>query len=61
MVHESRENTWMPFFFELINVGMTTVVRSKYCWELNEDAKKRYEQKLKVVHCLKDPCCYLES
>ena len=37
------------------------VVPSKYCWELNEDARKRYEEKLKVTHRLKDPYCYLES
>ena len=40
---------------------MTIVIRSKYCSELKEDAKKRYEEKLKVADCLKDPYCYMES
>ena len=34
---------------------------SKYFSELKEDVKKRYEEKLKVVDCTKDPYCYLES
>ena len=34
---------------------------SKYFSELKEYVKKRYEEKLKVVDCTKDPYCYLES
>ena len=29
--------------------------------DLKEDAKKRYEEKMKTIDCIKDPCCYLES
>ena len=40
---------------------MTAVNYSKYYSELKEDARKRYEEKLKVADCLKDRYCYLES
>lgn len=35
---------------------------SKYFSDLKEaDAKKRYEEKMKIADCIKDPYCYLES
>ena len=34
---------------------------SKYFSDLTEDAKKRYDEKIEIVDCTKDPYCYLES
>ena len=34
---------------------------AKYFLELKEDAKKRYENKMKIADRTKHPCCYLES
>ena len=37
-----------------------TLEHSKYYSELKEDAKKRYDDKLKISDCLRDPYCYLD-
>jgi len=34
---------------------------SQYFSELKNEGKKRYEDKMKIVGCDKDPYCYLES
>jgi len=34
---------------------------SQYFSELKDEEKKRYEDKMKIVGCVKDPYCYLES
>jgi len=50
-------------FAEDILSGVTmSVDYLKYYEELKEEqTRKRYEQKLKMCGCLKDPYCYLES
>ena len=39
---------------------MSTFKYSKYFSELKDEGKKRYEDKMKIVGCAKDPYCYLE-
>jgi len=34
---------------------------SQYFSELKDEGKKRYEDKMKIVGCVKDPYCNLES
>ena len=39
----------------------SVVFYSKYYFELNEDSKKRYDDKLKLINCKEDPFKRLES
>ena len=50
-----------PFSVEMFLVRMATFECSKYFSELKDEAKARYEDKMKIVECAKDPYCYLES
>jgi len=40
---------------------MTELEYSQYFGELKGEEKKRYEDKVKIIGCAKDPYCYLES